>query len=111
MSDEQGVMTECVYCTSVRPDIGAECPFCGGRRTYFQPGQMMDGPTSREQTMHRLFELADSWNDIHSCAEDERPSVAEQFRGELVSLLQEMSIHNFDARTAVVELIRKIEDW
>ena len=111
MSDEQGVITECVYCTSVRPEIGPECPFCGGRRTYFQSAQMMDGPTSREQTMHRLFELAGNWNEIHSCVEEERPSVAMRFRGKLVGLLQEMSIHNFDARTAVVELIRKIEDW
>ena len=110
MSDEQGVMTECVYCTTVRPGIGAKCPFCEGRRTYFKPAQMMDGPMSRERTMHRLFELAATWNELDSAPESERSSVAARLRRELVSVLQWISTYTFDAETALVELIRKLED-
>ena len=60
--------------------------------------------------MHQLFELADSWNEMHSCADEERPPVAARFRQELVSVLQGMSIHNFNAQTAMVELIQRLED-
>ena len=103
-------MTECVYCTMVRPEIGADCPFCEGRRTYFKPARMMDGPMSRERTTHRLFELAATWNEMHSCSDEERPPVAVRFHRELVSVLQGMGIYNSDIETAMVELIRQLED-
>lgn len=103
-------MTECVYCTKVRPGIGADCPFCEGEGTYFQPAQMMDGPMSREQTMHRLFELAATWNEMYSCSEEERQAVTDRFRRELVGVLQAMSIYNFDIQTAMVEMIQRLED-
>ena len=63
MSDEQGVMTECVYCTKVRPEIGADCPFCEGRRTYFKPAQMMeitDEDNPADMTLEQRVQLYES---------------------------------------------------
>ena len=65
---------------------------------------------SRERTMRRVLELADTWNELDSAPEIERPSVASRLRRELVGVLQWIRIYDFDAETALVELIRKLED-
>ena len=109
---QQSCMTECVYCTKVRPDIGAECPRCGGRRIHSQPAQMMCGELSRQSVLQSLFAAGVGVNALQtaSASDDERAKQqAQELCGRLIGILQSMSIHGFDLETAVIEMIQSLE--
>ena len=111
MSDnqEQGCMTECVYCTKVRPEIGANCPLCKGQRAYHQPAQMMAGELARQHVLQKLLTAGTSLDTLKSASDTEQLQAAQQLRDRLISTLQSMTIYGFDLETSMIELIHTLE--
>ena len=108
-NQQQSCRTECVYCTKVRPDIGADCPQCRGQRVYNQPAQMMAGRMSRQHVLESLFRGAEKMEALQNAAADSQPEKARILRDYMLGLLQSMSIYNFDLEAAVVEMILDLE--
>ena len=78
INEEQGCLTECVYCTEIRPDLDSECPFCKGEVNYFRPAQMMSEQNSRQQILHDIFRFPDIYNEIEkSKIKKKQPKVSE----------------------------------
>ncbi len=106
---QQSCMTECVYCAKVRPEIGADCPRCGGHRHYAQPAQMMAAEYAREHVLQELFRVGSGFETLMSASDEEQSRAAQELHSGLISTLQSMSIYGFDLETAVIELIQSVE--
>ncbi|TFG58959.1 MAG: hypothetical protein E4H36_14670 [Spirochaetales bacterium] len=104
---EQGTWTECVYCTKIRPDIGAGCPVCGGKRTWFQPARMMDAHTSGREVLQDLFMLAPLYKQFLQDEEDRE--TGRELWTRLTGLLQRFSIYHFDCEQVLMDLLLDLE--
>ena len=96
---DQGTMVDCVYCTEVRPELkGSEnCPVCHGNTPHFQPMRMMDACTSRIETLNKI---------LHMHPHDD----LEPLKTQLLGLLQEVVVYNFDIKEALIDYIKNIEE-
>lgn len=101
---EQGCQTTCVYCTKVHPRLEGTCPFCHGAQSYFQPAQMMDGPSARSHLLQALFALG-----AHLQTAAPSKDATEDLHKQLVGLLQEIQIYGFDLEQALCECILQHE--
>lgn len=106
----QGTMTQCVYCTQVRPTMKkSECPLCHGRVNYFQPARMMDRWSSWVEVVGELQESVQKETEFMM---KEKPSRmdAKRLRENLITLLRHIDIYGFDPKKRIAERIRQIED-
>jgi len=109
---EQGCLTSCVYCTLVRPDLpaGALCPVCRGRKTFFQPAQMMDEASSFARMAAELSEASLAEQRFTMSARTQTPEDAKRLRDELLTTLRHLDIYGFDPRRHLADVIRRVED-
>lgn len=106
---EQGVLAGCAYCSVVRPGLGGECPLCQGRGPRFRAARMMDGPTSRAETLRRLTCFGDPWQGLgaHDC--EGAREAADEVRRRWLGLLEDVLLYGFDLRQALIERILETE--
>jgi predicted amidophosphoribosyltransferase len=97
---DQGCMVDCVYCSTIHPEIREdntkECPMCHGQTPSFRPMRMMDKYTSEMELLHDLFTFENY---------RENP----QLKDFLISLLTKVQIYNFDLKEALISKIQAIE--
>ena len=105
--EEQGCWTECVYCTEIKPDIGDDCPFCNGKKTFFKPAQMMDEVTSRAFIFNEILQLYNNYTELDDSQADKKK--IERYISSLVSLMQYIKIYDFNIKEAIKEHIYKLE--
>lgn len=103
---EQGVMTDCIYCTVVYTELRGKCPRCGNKGPTFKPAQMMDRESSQRAVLDCLFSLAGGERGINN--NDDKPA-GMAYRRELIGLLKMMTIYNFDLKDAIVARIRDLD--
>jgi len=96
---EQGVQADCVYCKFVRPELKGtkDCPKCHGVTPKFREARMMDKRSSQEIILKRILAL-------------EYTEDLKKLNNDLLGLLDEMDIYNFDFKDALINTIREIED-
>ena len=105
---EQGLWTECVYCTMVNTEIGKDCPYCNGNFYYFQPAQMMDKSSSQQMILKSLTELKPIFDTYYSNEEDKNN--AAYLKKMLLGILKDVNIYNFDLKDALINYIRWLEE-
>jgi len=83
----------------VRPELkGSEdCPICHGNTPYFQPMRMMDAFTSRIETINKFLRI-------------KREVEPEMLKRQLLGLLTDVIVYNFDLKEALIDYIRYIEN-
>ncbi len=96
---EQGVMADCVYCKYIRPELKGtkDCPKCHGVSPKFREAQMMDKKSSQNRILRHILSL-------------EYTKDLEKLNNDLIGLLDQIDIYNFDFKDAIVNTIREIED-
>ncbi len=99
MDQEQGTIVDCVYCGLIKPELKGtkRCPKCGGVSSSFKAMRMMDKNTSGRELLDRIFR-------IQMNQEGELP------KDELINLLTSVVVYNFDFKSALINLIREIEN-
>jgi len=103
---EQGVQTDCLYCTEVYPELRGRCPVCGNGGPTFTPAQMMDRESSMRAVLDQLFSLAEGEQRIR---ENDDKSVGIAYRRELIGVLKSMAIYDFELKDAIVARIHDLD--
>ena len=103
---EQGVQTDCIYCTEVYPELRGKCPVCGTGGPTFMPAQMMDRESSMRAVLDQLFSLAEGEQGI--CENDDK-SAGMAYRRELIGVLKSMAIYNFELKDAILARVRDLD--
>ncbi len=95
----QGLLLDCVYCNLIHPELKGkkECPHCHGQTPKFKPMQMMDKTSSEHSVMNMIIEMKYT-DDL------------EQYKKDLIGLLTEVEVYNFDLKSALITIIRDLEN-
>ena len=99
MDQEQGTIVDCVYCGLIKPELKGtkKCPKCRGVSSSFKPMRMMDRSTSERELLDQIFS-------IQMDQEGKLP------KDQLINLLTSVGVYNFDFKSALINLIREIEN-
>ena len=99
MDQEQGTIVDCVYCGLIKPELKGtkECPKCGGVSRAFKAMRMMDRSTSERELLDQIFRI--------QMDQDGKIPI-----DELLNLLTMVGVYNFDFRSALINLIKEIEN-
>jgi hypothetical protein len=99
LDQEQGTIVDCVYCGLIKPELKGtkKCPKCGGVSSSFKPLRMMDKNTSERELLNQIFR-------IQMDQDGKIPT------DELLNLLTRVGVYNFDFKSALINLIREIEN-
>ena len=94
--NEQGCMVDCVYCSSILPNMKwtGQCPYCHGHSPYFKPMQMMDRSTANRQLLFEIFS-------------QDSPELYSMQESYAVNLLTKIEVHNFDLKQALIEFLKE----
>ena len=104
---EQGCLTECVYCSRVRPGLGQECPECHGERKSFRQARMMDVQTAFDDFLGMCKELTRIEDEL---AVQDNEDLAVILRRRYLALLDHMHIHSVDPFESICHRLRLLED-
>jgi hypothetical protein len=88
-----------VYCGLIKPELKGtkRCPKCGGVSRSFKSMRMMDKNTSGRELLNRIFRI-------------QMNQEGELLKDELINLLTSVVVYNFDIKSALINLIREIEN-
>jgi len=104
---EQGVMTDCIYCRDVYPQLHGDCPVCRNAGSSFTPARMMDRNTSLGEVFNEILHLAEVEENIRK---EPDQSAGKEYRRQLLCVLRNMMIHDFDLTEAVVLRIHQLDE-
>lgn len=107
---EQGSIVTCVYCTRIRPGLGAACPRCKGDRTRFKAARMLDGASSRREVLGMLAAAGEAERALAAADPAGRAAAARALVDRLVGVRAAMDLYGFDLGLALEECVRDLED-
>ena len=98
---EQGAIQSCIYCDLIYPETKGNCSECDNSGPGFRQAQMMDRESSSRMILNMMNEI--DLSDFHDI---ER---AEEKRKELISLLGDVVLYDFNIKGALVTRIRDLD--